>query len=365
MGVAVPQVITTDRASNNQVIDGSLRFDSSKAQVLKRTPGSAGDRDNYTGSVWVKRTAFAPDDTGNSNVNYRMIFSAGTNSGSNTDDFGFYKNAGGDDNKLRLQSYPGSTQYEVISNAKYRDTGWYHVVWNYNGTTANMYVNGEQIVSFDTNTQNGGSGGHLNNTVQHVIGGPCDLASNLKFDGYMSQFYWIDGQTVTQGTSICDCECGPFENPWAETSSTQVKLDCYSCGKDGNTIMQNTFIVDGGIEGPRERCPEGWTGNPMDLPCNQVEVDDECVDNLDLLGLSGGWNCAMAAAIMGCYPDSEVDQFQNYNTPGYAPNGFPVAEACPVACDNCPDPSDTIDAVPHRSKEVDRMKTLAGLNNIK
>ena len=61
---------------------------------------------------------------------------------------------------------------------------------------AKLYVNGEQITSFDTNTQNGGSSGHFNNTVQHVIGGNCDLANSSYFDGHMSQFYWIDGQTL-------------------------------------------------------------------------------------------------------------------------------------------------------------------------
>ena len=180
-----------------QIIAGSLKFQKSLGTNLRRTPGSAGDRDNYTGSVWIKRTQFAPDDTANSNANNHIIFSAGTNSGSNVDDFSYYKNAGNDDNKLRFQSYPGSTQYEVISDAKYRDpSGWYNVTWSYDGTTAKLYVNGERITNLDTNTQNGGSGGHFNNTVQHVIGRTCDLANSGEFDGYMSQFYWIDGQTL-------------------------------------------------------------------------------------------------------------------------------------------------------------------------
>ena len=45
MGVAVPQVITTDRASNNQFIDGSLKFDKVK-NYLKRTPSSSGKPKN-------------------------------------------------------------------------------------------------------------------------------------------------------------------------------------------------------------------------------------------------------------------------------------------------------------------------------
>ncbi len=62
-----------------QIIAGSLKFQKSLGTNLRRTPGSAGDRDNYTGSVWIKRTQFAPDDTANSNANNHIIFSAGTN----------------------------------------------------------------------------------------------------------------------------------------------------------------------------------------------------------------------------------------------------------------------------------------------
>ena len=42
MGLAIPQVITN--RSGAQVIDGSLKFDETKKQHLKRTPGSDGNR---------------------------------------------------------------------------------------------------------------------------------------------------------------------------------------------------------------------------------------------------------------------------------------------------------------------------------
>ena len=47
-------VITEDRASGGQVIDGSLKFDSSKSQYLTKTFGSAGNRKTNTASVWIK-----------------------------------------------------------------------------------------------------------------------------------------------------------------------------------------------------------------------------------------------------------------------------------------------------------------------
>ena len=47
MGVSVPQFITDDRASNNQFIDGSLKFDGI-GDYLKRTPSISGNRRTYT-----------------------------------------------------------------------------------------------------------------------------------------------------------------------------------------------------------------------------------------------------------------------------------------------------------------------------
>ena len=178
-----------------QVIDGSLKFQNDNSTYLTRTPSSAGNRSVYTGSVWVKRTEFAPENNSNSNAFNYTIFTAGTSSASNSDQIKFYKNAGTDDaNKIEYSSYTGSYQYLIYSNAKYRDpSGWYNVVWNYDGTTAKVYVNGEEIISFDTNTQNGGSSGHFNNNVEHVIGHTCDQNNSSQFDGYMSQFHWIDG----------------------------------------------------------------------------------------------------------------------------------------------------------------------------
>ena len=50
MGVIIPQVVTSDRASGAQVIDGSLKFDAS-IKILKRTPGSAETEKHLLGVV--------------------------------------------------------------------------------------------------------------------------------------------------------------------------------------------------------------------------------------------------------------------------------------------------------------------------
>ena len=54
MGIALPQVVTEDRASGAQVIDGSLKFDVSEDKYLKRTFAS-GNKRTWTWSAWLNK----------------------------------------------------------------------------------------------------------------------------------------------------------------------------------------------------------------------------------------------------------------------------------------------------------------------
>ena len=56
MGVVIPQVVTTDRATGAQVVDGSLKFDGT-SNYLTRSFGS-GNRRTWTWAAWVKRYKF-------------------------------------------------------------------------------------------------------------------------------------------------------------------------------------------------------------------------------------------------------------------------------------------------------------------
>ena len=155
MGVIIPQVLTEDRVSGAQVIDGSLRFTGSS--YLKRTPGSTGNTTTYTISCWVKRSHLAPDGSGNTNSNSNPIFSAGTNAGSDTDDLQFYKDAG-NNNAIRFVAYPGAFRFDLSTSMVFRDvSSWYHILANYDGTTAKIYINGTQVTAFASSTQNGGA----------------------------------------------------------------------------------------------------------------------------------------------------------------------------------------------------------------
>ena len=98
--------------SSAQVIDGSLTFDDDKSQHLKRT-FATGNRRTWTWSGWVKRTEFGSTQG--------RIFGGGVSS---TDYFELYFPSG---DELRVIWYSGG-QTLTTSTAKFRDTGWYHIV---------------------------------------------------------------------------------------------------------------------------------------------------------------------------------------------------------------------------------------------
>ena len=57
MAVIIPQVITEDRASGVSGITGSLTFDHNRNQYLSRQPSVGGNRQKWTWSGWINKTA--------------------------------------------------------------------------------------------------------------------------------------------------------------------------------------------------------------------------------------------------------------------------------------------------------------------
>ena len=187
-GIPIPQVITPDRATGAQVIDGSLKFDDDNSQYLKRTPGSAGNRRTWTWSGWVKRFKLGA---------YQALFGAEQDSS----------------NRLRIEfsnsdtliiggKTGGSTTFDLNTTQVFRDcSSFYHIVFAVDTTqsTANdrikVYVNGTQITSFGTQTDPSENHETFGNSTQaHAIGAYGVPAYYL--DGGMSNVYLIDGQAL-------------------------------------------------------------------------------------------------------------------------------------------------------------------------
>ena len=173
-----PHVITSDSASGGQIIDGSLKFNSARTNYLKRYPSVDGNKQVWTSSVWVKRALQGTQ---------QKILEAGSSGTFLSFEFQ------GDD-KLQLYGYDGQTRVHLLTSARFRDTSaWYHIVVWFDGAEgeARLYVNGSQP-SLDTNTQPTIMGYMINNNVPHSIG-RSQTTNNYYMDGYLSQFYHLDG----------------------------------------------------------------------------------------------------------------------------------------------------------------------------
>ena len=133
MGIAIPQVVTEDRASGALVVDGSLKFDASKTTYLSRTFGTQGNKRCWTWSGWVKRDS-----------NFGVSSTLWSCTGNNSVRFG----TGND------IEYIFDGLYGLRTNQLFRDNGWYHILFNLDTTQATaadrvkLYINGEQVTSF-------------------------------------------------------------------------------------------------------------------------------------------------------------------------------------------------------------------------
>ena len=185
-------------ASGEYEVGQSLRFDAGRQTYLTFQPSSASNRKTYTFSFWVKRS---------SQDNETPIFTSNQNH-----EPGFNIMFGGhlaDDFELNVYDYTsGSANIHLRTTQKFRDSSaWYHIVVAVDttqGTAANrakIYVNGNQVTSFATETypsQNLDT--NMNNPAQTSgktwsIGSATERAEYA--DGYLSDFNFIDGQALT------------------------------------------------------------------------------------------------------------------------------------------------------------------------
>ena len=150
---------------------------------------STSNRTTWTWSGWVKRT----------NINSTGFLFSGNNERTGG---GNYTSISFSSERLRFYNYySGSAQDDLQTNALYRDTnGWYHIVVAYDSTQATesnrvkLYVNGEQITSFNTANYPGQNDGAFVNVSgnDHYIGTQTN-SLNEAFDGCMTHIHFTDG----------------------------------------------------------------------------------------------------------------------------------------------------------------------------
>jgi hypothetical protein len=168
-------------AGDGYTIDQSIRFNDNDSAYLSRTSGATGDRQKWTFSTWIKR--------GNLSSNQRLFHDSGN---TNFIMFGFSSN-----NEFRV--YLGA---DIRTTALFRDpSAWYHLVVAVDTTQATssdrvkIYQNGVQITSFST----AGYPSLNYNTIFNNSGTTYQISGQSVaeyFDGYISEFHWIDGQAL-------------------------------------------------------------------------------------------------------------------------------------------------------------------------
>ena len=170
----------------NNPINNSLRFRRSATAYLNRTPASAGNRQIWTWSGWVKLGSLSVS---------RQFF--GTTGGSTQDALLF--NA---DNQLVVFS-DNASQTLLRTAQLFRDpSAWYHVVVAVDTTQATssnrvkIYVNGVQVTAFEyTQYPSQNFQGSINNNVIHYIS--TYDGSNWAFDGYLTEVNFVNAQQLT------------------------------------------------------------------------------------------------------------------------------------------------------------------------
>jgi hypothetical protein len=201
-----PMHLIATQGSSTYSISKSLRFNSADSAYLSRTPGSAGNRQKFTISFWMKISALHASDTA------QIMFADGNSS--NSSYIGLMDTSVG--NQIQWTVGDGVSNYGWRrSTLALRDlTAWYHIVMAVDttlSTAANrmrLYINNVEVTSFSSsgdvpqNTQSG----FCNNTI-HYIGRHTNTALFGYFDGYLADLYLIDGQQLTP-------------SDFAETSST-------------------------------------------------------------------------------------------------------------------------------------------------
>lgn len=236
--------------TSTYLINNSLRFRSSASANLSRTPATAGNRQTWTWSGWVKRGTFG---------GYQTLFCAGTSAST---EITFDSST----NSLDIGLWNGSSYIgRKLTSAVYRDpSAWYHVVAVMDTTNATadnrilLYVNGVQVTSFAESTNpSQNTNTEVNNTVVHNIADHSN--ANYYFDGYLANVQFVDGQALTPSSfGQTDATTGAwvpiaysgtygtngFFLPFSNTTSTTT-LGYDSSGNANNWTPNNISLTAG------------------------------------------------------------------------------------------------------------------------
>jgi hypothetical protein len=201
---------------------------------LTRTFGSAGNRQSWTWSGWIKKSkVYNSSDSGD-----REVFFGGYSANNDTDWLEFGTQG---DILFATSSSTSTTSTQVLRDVN----GWYNVLVNYNGSNLKFYINNEL---FKDSTDFSGNRG-INVAGTHTIGALATNQSARRFTGLMSHVHFIDGTIYTPSAF------GQYDANGVWTIKTSPSVTYGTNGffilEDGNSVTDqsgnsNNFTVGGG-----------------------------------------------------------------------------------------------------------------------
>ena len=257
-------------------IDQSIRFNDDDSAYLTKTFSSAGDRQKWTWSAWLKLSG---------STARQIIFGAtGTPSY-----ISINENAAG---SAFFNLYNAGWYWETA--AKYRDpSGWYHLVWAFDTTDATadnrmrFYINGSEVTDYSTKHQTGSenASGDINNNVAHFIG-KHPAQSSKYYDGYLAEINFIDGtalgptsfgKTNNDGVWIPEEYSGAYgSNGFFIDGRDSSDLGDDESGNGNDFTSSGLAAADQMSDTPTKNF---CTMNPLDAPTGSITLSN---GNLDL-----------------------------------------------------------------------------------
>ena len=306
-------IMAGNSASTGYNLTRSLRFRASASATLSRTPSvAATSNKTFTVSFWMKPSLFV-------STSYIWILDSGSQ------DFGFYLNA----------SYTASFQMSgganyITTSQVFRDpAAWYHMVIAVDTTQATaanrlkFYVNGSQVTAFSSASypaQNTTFAWNQSGQAQYF--GRNSANSAFLYDGYLAEFYSIDGQALTPssfgstnaltgvwqparytGTYGTNGFYLPFTDNSALTTSSNVGLGKDFSGNGNYWTTNNISITAGVTYDSMTDVPTLTSATAANFavlnPVNKATVMPAPTNgNLYITGSSGGyWNAGLQSSI--------------------------------------------------------------------
>jgi len=229
MGVAIPQVITEDRASSAEIFESSYFLNGDTRFI--RNYASAGNRKTWSHSTWIKRTE----------VRDAMVIGLSVTAASYGEESSAEFNAAG--NLTCFGSSNGSSWTTNIATAgRFTDSdGWYHILSVLDTTEENeedrwrFYINGVRQYNLSAHAYPSLNAENYMNATPAAVSLCSRRSGGSNYKGYMTETYFFDGQAMR-----------PEKFGYLDPNTNTWRPKKFVSGNDGTTfssfLTSNTTI---------------------------------------------------------------------------------------------------------------------------